>query len=157
MIELKPSILKKRRRFVRFMLKMFGDGSDPDDIYRFGPFPELFGRLAQDLEIQGALDWHLEIEDAESYRAVRLDASVLPTFLRATVRPPSEIKPGQALAVSLNGVVVATTASFAVGGHRQGISAMLPPSTFRRGDNNLEVFEVVRGSRDLGLRKILGD
>ena len=156
-VELDPSVLKLRRRLVNAKLRLFGDGSDPDDIYRIGPFPELFGTPTKDIQILDTLNWHLQIEDADAYRDVRLESSVLPAFFRATVRLPRGAKPGHRIAIAVNGGVVATTVTYAAGGRRQGISAMLPPSALREGENEVEVFKVVRGSGGLALRPVRRD
>jgi len=156
-VKFDPSVLKLRQRFVKAKLRLFGDGSDPDDIYRVGPFPELFGTPTKDLRILDTLNWHLQIEDADAYRDVRLGSSMLPAFFRATVRLPRGAKPGHRMAIAVNGVVVATTVTFARERRRQGISAMLLPSAFREGENEVEIFKVVRGPGGLAVRPVLSD
>jgi len=156
-VELDPSVLKLRRRFVNANVRLFGDGSDPDDLYRMGPFPELFGTPIRNLQILDPLNWRLHIEDADAYRNVRLESSVLPAFFRGTVHLPRSANPGHRMAVAVNGLVVATTFTYDTGGRRQGISAMLPPSALREGENEVEVFKVVRGPGGLALRPVLRD
>jgi hypothetical protein len=156
-VELDPSVLKLRRRFVNAKVRLFGDGSDSDDIYRMGPFPELFGAPTKDLQILDELNWRLHIEAADAYRDVRLESSVLPAFFHGAVHLPRSTKPGQKMAVAVNGLIVATTVTYDAGRRRQGISAMLPPSALREGKNEVEVFKVVRGSDGLALRPVRRD
>ena len=143
-VELEPSALMFRKRFVNSMLRSFGDGSDPEEIYRFGSVPALFKRTTGEIEIGPPMNWGLRIEDRDAYEAVDLSAPVLPALLTGAVRPPRGAKTGHKLAVAMNGVVVATTTTFAFGKRWQGFTAMLPPSAFRQGANTIEVFKINR-------------
>jgi len=144
LVKLEPFAIGSRKRWVNSMLRRFGDGSDPEEIYRFGPVPELFKRTTGNVDVGVPEDWRLEIEDRDSYSNVDLSAPELPALLRGQVRPRRGAKTGHRLAVAMNGVIVATTVTFPSGKRRQAFSAILPPSAFRQGANTIEVFKIKR-------------
>jgi len=143
-IEVDPSVFKRRRRFVNTKLRLFGDGSDPQDIYRFGPYPDLCGRPVRELKMLEAIPWTVRIEDVEAFADVDLGAPVLPAFVRGSVFVRGGSGSTHNLAVALNGVVAATMTTHTAGKKRQNFTVMLPPSAFRPGENVVEVFSVIR-------------
>jgi hypothetical protein len=80
----------------------------------------------------------VELDRERALRSVDPDAFVLPASLGGELQAG---RPGDALAVVLNGHVVATTRSYR---DRASVrfAALLPPSDLRRGANRVEVYAV---------------
>jgi hypothetical protein len=153
-VEVDPSALKAKRRFVNNKLRLFGDGSDPESIFCYGRHVELCGRPTRDLEIVDELRWGLEITNADALQNVDLDGLALPALLSGTARPPRRTRSAQNLAVALNGVIVANTVTKQSGKRRHVFSALLPPTAFRQGENTVELFKVTGQRGDLTLRAV---
>ena len=143
-IEVDPSILERRRRFVNTKLRLFGDGSDPQDVYRFGPYPDLCDRPIHELKMIEGMLWRVRIEGADAFDNVDLDAPTVPAYFRGSVFVRGAGGTTHNLAVALNGTVAATMTTYTAGNKRQRFSVMLPPSAFRQGENVVEVFSVIR-------------
>jgi hypothetical protein len=150
-LEMDPSVLKAKRRFVNNKLRLFGDGSDPESIYCFGRHVELCGRSTAELEILERKKLVGKLANADAFRDVDLDSSALPALLSGAVRVPRGVQSAQNLAVALNGVIVANTVSEPSGKRWQPFAALLPPSAFRQGDNTVEIFRIMRRHDGLAL------
>jgi hypothetical protein len=97
-------------------------------IYAVGPRPDLIGRPVSGAPVAVRLD------SAESFATVDPEAPVLPVHVSGDVELPI----GAPLAVAVNGRVAATTRVFREGGRSQ-FAALIPPSSLRRGPNDIRV------------------
>ena len=116
-------------------LDSLGDGST--SLYAIGPNPELRGEEVETLLGEEA-DAEATIVDGVAVRAYDSGSEFIPARIAGDAEG---IEAGQALAVALNGRVVATTYGYD-GVHGVEFSAMVPPSLIEQGDNELEVLAI---------------
>jgi sulfatase-like protein len=153
-------VARRRDAAVRRKTALFGSGggTDPDALYLIGPHPELVGRRAASLPAAGA--------SAAPAAAARIDeAGDL-----IDVDPASEFVPGQitgaipdgrpgggrAVALALNGKIVATGRTFSLDGtpNIENFELMVPESAFARGANTPRLFEIVERGAAAALRPL---
>ncbi|MBC7815418.1 MAG: hypothetical protein IAG10_00800, partial [Planctomycetaceae bacterium] len=128
-----PAVLRQR----------FGNGSDPEAMFRMGPIPELVGRTVQSLpqstdspvEIQ-LLRYGDEVSDA--LNATR------PCYYEGTVLSPKSADEPVVLAIAINGTIRAVTRTTSQMGIWGRWSALVPESAFHAGRNDIQ-FLVVNG------------
>jgi hypothetical protein len=125
---------------VRDKAGLFGEGRD--SVYVIGSHRELLGtRIPKALRRPATT--RVEVRGEDMFADVRKGAPVVPA--RITCRVVSGyLQPGTAVAVALNGRVVAV----GVAGGGGLLRVLVPESAFREGRNRIDVFEVeVRGSK----------
>jgi hypothetical protein len=121
-----------------------------DRAYRIGPHPELIGKDVATLSTLPRGELSATVEDAGKLAQVDPDSSDSPSHVagRLSGADPAD----RELAFAVNGRIVSTGRSFAsLGPHRLSFSSMLPPDAFRRGGNQLDVYELDSSSGRLGL------
>ncbi|MEM1206786.1 MAG: sulfatase-like hydrolase/transferase [Acidobacteriota bacterium] len=135
-----PGALDSARRLERNF------GRDLDGLYRLGPRPELLGRPSADLGASPSR-WRFELEDGYAFRRVVRDGRFLPTRVLGSLwfgeegpqeagdRVPSALE----VAVSINGVVRASTWAIATDRHGWRLSAMLPETALTDGANEVRI------------------
>jgi hypothetical protein len=137
---------RRKQRLLDLKLALYGTGADgPERIYRVGPNQELIGRRVAQLAA-GDSSLRVELTDPDAYDDVDPDGPVLPIWVTGSVSGAAGEKHDVAIAV--NGVVRAVSSTFELA-NRDGdlIAALVPPSSLREGENAVEVFEVVDGTR----------
>lgn len=122
------------RRVLDHGVDRFVAGEGADRLWRFGPAPELLGTDADDLPALEAT--FAPYSDASD---VDLQSAELPSLVVADV-PDARV--GEPLAISVNGVVVATAP--AVDDEGVMVSAMVPRSAFVDGANDVQVHRIRR-------------
>ncbi len=121
-----------------------------DRAYRIGPHPELIGRAVESLETMPRGQLKASVEDAGKLAQVDPESSVSPSQIAGRLSGGDPA--GHDLAFALNGRIVSMGRSFAdVGPHALNFSSMLPPEAFRRGANELAVYELVASGETVGL------
>ena len=129
---------RERDEVVERNVRLFGTGRDgPERIYRIGPNQELLGRPAS--AAGDRLD--VDLVSAGDYEDVDIDSGYLPNQVVGQVR--SEGETGREIAVAVNGTIAAVGSTFelAEGDEGELVSVMVPPTAFRSGRNQVEVFE----------------
>ena len=136
---------RRVRKVLAQRLAMFGSGSD--SLFAFGPRKDLDGRAVSGFKLLPRSRLRASVISGGRFAKVHggfVPAQVIGRLHGA--RPG-----GRVLAFALNGTVVATAPSSPpLGRLRFNFSAMLPPDAFRRGRNQLAIFEVSRA----GLRPL---
>jgi hypothetical protein len=128
----------------RHELALFGSGDQ--NLFGFGPAPELVGTQVDGLQLAPATKLRARVANA----GARTTASFVPAHVFGRLRGGRAT--GQKLLFAVNGTIVATAPSFKpVNGFN--FSAMLPPHAFHDGVNRLEIFEWLGG---LQARRIYG-
>lgn len=124
---------------------LFGDGSDPDAIYRVGPFPDLVGRSVEQLGLGVDDRAPVVVAAPKRYAAVDPDKGFVPARVWGTARDPNaETGPGSPwLGVAINGRIEALT-QLVRDGERVLFFAMIPEASFRPGANRVEVYDLSR-------------
>jgi hypothetical protein len=131
--------VRARDAEVARMQARLGEQPGWDAVYALGPDADLFGRAVEPLLSAPLAGAEASFEDASSFESVDPGATVVPAFVRATLSEP--VAAGQRLAVAVNGVVRGVSLAYVSNGQVR-LGAMLPPSAFRRGDNEVEVYAI---------------
>ncbi|MDQ2622929.1 MAG: sulfatase-like hydrolase/transferase, partial [Actinomycetota bacterium] len=136
-------IREQRKRILALQISRLGTGG----LWTLGPRPRLIGkRPSGRVNAAGA---SVRIDNPSRLDRVRPGSGKVPALISATVRG---IKPDRTLAIVLNGRIRATARTFIHEGAVR-FGAMLPPSKFRRGHNEVSV-RVVRRGRLLRVKRL---
>ncbi|HKP21122.1 MAG TPA: sulfatase-like hydrolase/transferase, partial [Thermoleophilaceae bacterium] len=135
-----------------------GGGRNARALYRIGPHAELIGRRAASLPRAPAADGEsvrTTIDQAAELAAVDPASNFVPGQITGTLEP-GRAGGGRAIAVAVNGTIAATSRTFSLDGSRaEQFEAIVPESAFRRGANEVQLFEIVRGGDGPALRVLL--
>ena len=93
----------------------------------------------------------VELENASVFDDVDVEAEALPLYVRGTLS--SDVTDRVSLAISVNGVVVATTVSYTEG-ERWVFASMIPQEALAPGANEVQVVMVGGVSDDLVLEPV---
>ena len=115
-------------------LRRFASG-----LYSLGPHGSLVGRELSTLEVGAPAEMVVGMARVAAFADVDLHARVLPLHVRG--RLPGGLGEPVSLAVSVNGVIAATTLSYREGG-QWTFSSMIPEEVLVSGANDVEVFLV---------------
>lgn len=115
-------------------LRRFGAG-----LYGLGPHGSLVGRALATLDVGAPAETAVRLVRAGAFDDVDLDADLLPLHVRG--RLPDGLQAPVSLAVSVNGVVAATTLAYREGGEWV-FGSMIPERVLVSGANDVEVFLV---------------
>jgi hypothetical protein len=121
------------------MQARLGNSPGWDAVYALGADADLFGRAVESLPTASLSGAEAELEDAGAYDSVDPAGAVVPALVRARLSGP--VQAGQRLAVAVNGVVRGVCRAFDSNGEVR-LGAMVPPSAFRRGDNDVAVYAI---------------
>jgi hypothetical protein len=131
---------RERQSIIERNLALFGTGRDgPERIYRIGPHQELLGKPAAAAGLE-PLD--VELLHAPDYEDVDPSGPFVPSLVLGRVSDGGS--GGRDVAVAVNGRIagVGETFTLAEGDEGELISLMVPPSAFKRGRNDVRVYEV---------------
>jgi hypothetical protein len=129
-----PGYEPERRAALARKLSLFGD-----DIYSFGPRPDLLGRPLTELSPQPASGDRALVARPERYRDVDPDSGFVPARIVGRIEPGRR-GGGRVLVVALNGSVAATGRTFTLdGSDTEQFSVLLPERTLRRGANRVQL------------------
>jgi hypothetical protein len=134
------SLQRQRDAAVRRNARRFGRGTSTLELFELGPRPDLLGRTISAMRGAGFRRLPVDLAEQQALRSVNPKASVLPASLHGTLEAG---RPGDELAVVLNGRVVATARSYR-SRRKLRFVALAPPSAFRPGPNRVEVYAVPR-------------
>jgi hypothetical protein len=130
---------RERQAIIDRNMRLLGTGREgPDRIYRIGPRQELIGQPAS----AAGEKLPVELSYAQDFENVDPESGYVPTHVVGRVQGGGDEK--RDIAVAVNGTIVAVgnTFTLAVGDEGELVSVMVPESAFRRGRNQVEVFEV---------------
>ena len=132
-------------------LALFGPQADP---FSLGPRPELRGRPLGELAIaRGPASARAELYAPRELAAVDPASGFIPAQLTGRVRSAAPRK--RALAFSVNGRIAAVGESFFLEDDgTERLSALVPPSAYRRGANEVEVLEIEGPGPGLRVRSL---
>jgi hypothetical protein len=140
-----PAALAQRRASLERQLGLFGSGTWGPQFAGTGAFRRLVGASVSTLAAPAAPDAAARV-DAVGSRLLRRyprGSALVPSPLAGTL---SGVRPGQAVAVALNGRIAAVSVAFRnPGGGPVRFSLLAPESAFRTGRNSVRVF-VLSGS-----------
>jgi hypothetical protein len=108
-------------------------------VYAMGVDSDLFGREVETLPTAARSSVRVELEHPDAYDSVDPSAPVLPSFVEG--RLGGSVRPHQRIAIAVNGVVQGTASTYDAGGVIR-FGAVVPPSAFRRGQNEVSIWVV---------------
>ena len=119
----------------------FGEGDIGDRFYRIGPNQQLLGRPARSA---GSSQSKARLSEPGAYADVDPEGTTIPIWVTGRVSGGSG--PPKDIAVSVNGMVraVGNTFRLATGGDEL-MGVLVPQTSFKKGANKVEVFEVQGG------------
>ena len=112
------------------------------DLFHLGPAPGLIGTTAPALSIGIRPGTSATVENGDALEHVDPRAQEVPAFIAGELEG---VKPGALIAVTVNGTVEATGRAFLFNGELQ-YGAVVPPSSFGAGRNQIGVYEVGPGN-----------
>ncbi|MGI8750323.1 MAG: sulfatase-like hydrolase/transferase [Thermoleophilaceae bacterium] len=122
-------------------VNLFGEGAIGDRFYRIGPNQQLLGRPARSA---GSSQSKATLAEPGAYANVDPRATTIPTWITGRVSGGSG--PPKDIAVAVNGTVRAVGNTFKLATGGGGLMGVLVPETsFKKGGNKVEVFEVQGG------------
>jgi hypothetical protein len=147
-------VLTRRDEALQRQIELFGSGADSPGIHGVGPHPELLGTSVDRLRVGGnaTARVHLHAKLAALLRRLPADSELVPTPLIGSITG-DEAAGGRALAVAVNGRVVAVSRTYERGGETF-FSAQIPESALRSGANEVAVFWVSGSSGAVSLRRL---
>ena len=128
-----------RARLSELKEQLLGRRGSLREVFAMGPEQELVGTGTPDADDAGA-EGGYELVAPESYSDVDLSAES-PCQLTATLEG---VAPGELLAIAVNGRIAATTKSYRANTGGVQAFALLGPRSFRPGDNEVELWRIVR-------------
>jgi hypothetical protein len=135
-------------------LEWVGTGRDPLALYRIGPHGDLVGKSPDELPSADASSKSVRIANANALKKVSLTAAAVPVLISGRVFDRQSRQNNWALAISLNGVIVAVTNSYALDGsdRSERFVCLIPEWALLEGNNVLEVFVIRKDRR--GIRRL---
>jgi hypothetical protein len=130
-------IVRRRDEAVRRQTTLFGE-----DAWPVFTLPELRGLIGQEVEafgVMGETSLQLSIDNESSFDRVDVNAPESPAQLTGRIRGPAGETARVAVAVALNGRIVATTRRWP---SQSRWMAMLPPGSLQAGRNTVDAFIV---------------
>jgi hypothetical protein len=135
-------LIARREESLARQVALFGSGDAAPGLYGIGPHPELLGEPVSSLAVTSGGEARAELDQADELRAVDLGAEEVPARLTGTISGDGAA--GRALAVALDGRIVAVAQSYAFAAEER-FSVLVPESALRQGANDVELFWVRPG------------
>jgi hypothetical protein len=131
---------REREAYTGRIDRMFGIGTGWQPVLRFLPHPELVGRRVAGLSVRAGPGSEASIDEQGRLGDVDPRAPVvLASLVRGAV---SGGRPGEALAVAIDGRIAAVGRSFRAAGQNR-FSMLVPPHFFRPGANRAHIYRVL--------------
>jgi hypothetical protein len=130
-----------RFRTVDRMIQIFGSGSKNDRLWQLHTIPELIGVEQSQLTIERPAEYYCELLSERPVPDPKYPGFVPCYFHGVLVNAPSKSGPRQ-LAVSLNGVIRATTRTSTDKTIQNEWSALLSDSLYQPSENRIQLFEL---------------
>jgi hypothetical protein len=131
----------QRFRSVDRMIQIFGSGTKNDRLWQLNTIPDLIGVELSQLTLERPAAYYCGLL-SEGTRPDPTYPNFVPCYFHGVlVNAPAQDAPRQ-LAVSLNGVIRATTRTSTDNAIRNEWSALLPDSEYLPSDNRIQLFEL---------------
>jgi hypothetical protein len=152
-------LARRRDAAVRRKAALFGSGggTDPDALYLTGPHPELVGRRVPSARVlPGEGDQPaVRIDQAQDLLDVDPQGSFVPGEITGEI-PGGRPSGRRAVALALNGTIVATGRTFSLDGTPaiENFELIVPESAFVQGVNEPRLYEIVAGGGAAALKPL---
>jgi len=124
-VVLRPASLRRK-------LALFGSGSTPGGLHRFGPFEQLVGRRAEDLGPIGEAQGRAVLDPMQRIFPIGDEDELVPVRVSGVIKLPPEVRQRVHVAVAVGGVIQTVVAAPMFGkSHR--LAAMIPEEAVRDG------------------------
>jgi hypothetical protein len=141
MITMDAAFPSKRTTLAR-LFELFGDGSEPDRLFRIGPHSELIGRSVEELTVAERTGVHVDLIEPSAVPKPEL-TPFLPCYFSGRVKPRDATKQPVVLAIAINGVIRAVTRTYSDKKISDTWAAMVPETALQRGTvNSIQIFIV---------------
>jgi Sulfatase len=137
----------------KFDSKLFADGSaldrkiswfgtqSNDRMFQFGPCSELIGKSVPSAT-ETTKSITIKLRNRDLFNSISPNLDTIPTFVAGNIYSNSKLPASIALGISINGVIVATTSSIALTPNSHAFDAVIPESSLRAGNNQLQIYEI---------------
>jgi hypothetical protein len=123
-------------------MNLFGDGSDPFNLYGLGQYGEIAGKRLSDLHLGTLSPYLTAFDQSLMFNSISIENAYLPARLTGVISRDQELKDAIDMAVSINGVVAATFQSYSSEPDR--FAVMIPGSMLVEGNNEVSFFSLGR-------------
>ncbi|MBW1684436.1 MAG: sulfatase-like hydrolase/transferase, partial [Deltaproteobacteria bacterium] len=138
-VVLRPASLRRK-------LALFGSGSTPGALYRFGPFQQLVGRRVEDFGPIGEAQVQAVLDPMQRLFPIGDEDELVPVRVSGVIRLPSAVRQRVYVAVAVAGVIQTVVPAPRFGrSHR--LAAMIPEEAVRDGRAEPALY-LVTGSGD---------
>ncbi|MFQ5964292.1 MAG: sulfatase-like hydrolase/transferase [Candidatus Scalinduaceae bacterium] len=129
-------------------LSLFGSGTNPNGMFKFGIHNKLVGKRLNDIQVSGIENVEVEIDSINNYANVNPEANFLPSLIKGRIITKRNLSGSFDLAISVNGTIRTTTQTFLQKGNVAKFSAILPDKSFRINKNDVEVIVLSRTKQE---------
>jgi hypothetical protein len=138
--------VRRRDAEIRRRIGLFGAGEAFADIYAAGPYLGLLGAGAARLSSGARAGFRVQFDHAREYSSYDRGTRQLPIFV--TGRLTGSARADVPVAIAVNGRIAAVARTYQNGTELR-VGALVPPTTFRGGRNDVEAFVVTRSGAGL--------
>lgn len=135
------NFLRQRDALLAEKVKLFGSDMGWPRVYKDGPYGDLVGRPAASLPPGPPAQSSVTLASPDSYDDVDPTGRFVPGGIRAVL---DGLQPGAPVAFAVNGRIAAVADTYQAPDHMRAF-AMVPPSAFQPGANDVEVFAIAPG------------
>jgi hypothetical protein len=128
----------------------FGPASDPDALYRIGPYPELIGKKVEDLTTSAHQSVEIELTRGGTFYSPD-PHDLVPCYLEGRVLSATGFEQPITIGVAVNGTIRAVTRTYLLDGIRDRWSVIVPEAAYHNGENDVQYFAIDGAPPDLRL------
>lgn len=129
------------------------NSSDFNKIYKIGNFPEIYGLRTESFYFGNNLDMTVSIDNEFLYEKVNILNYFIPSLVSGYINSENDIWNDITLAISINGVIGATTQTTKLENERIYWSGVVNEEMFVNGFNLIEIYQVFSEGNKLELLK----
>jgi hypothetical protein len=111
-------------------LALFGQGSDPLDLYKVTPFKDIVGKHVDEIGISGESPVKVSLENESLFNSIDLKYSFIPAHVTGSVISAGQHREKYSLAIALNGVIGAVTQTYSTEGSVNTLAQSLSEISF---------------------------
>ncbi|HEY4491749.1 MAG TPA: sulfatase-like hydrolase/transferase, partial [Acidobacteriota bacterium] len=141
-----PSFSYRDSKILKLKQELFGQYTGEEAIYRFGPHPEVHGLSTAEIPHLQQDSLSAEIYNRQWFDNVDLSRKFMPALVTGKIHKPADLTGSMNLAVAINGTVRGSVRTFRLDDRMEGFALLVPESSFRQGNNDVEVFLVSKGN-----------
>jgi len=137
---------------LNWKLQHFKPSTGLNGLFRIGQYAALVGSQVRDPGVSEAEGLRISLDMPGLYADIDPDGGFVPARIAGTIQFP-DLQPDSSLAITVNGVVQAVTETYLAADNSYKFSAMVPESSFRKGQNNVSALLISTDSQ--GSMKLL--